>query len=124
MDTLKEDLMKNWSNIVFQERASEITPRIRVLRALEEMIELSQAEDITFEEIDIIKNQVYSKPKSEPFNELGGVMVTIAGYAATRNLSIEDAFWTEFKRMMNPEIIEKVRYRNLEGDKIGFNKVS
>lgn len=119
---LKEHLMDRWSKLVFRERHIEITPKIRALRALEEMIELAQAEDITIEELNIIRDQVYNKPKGIALHELGGVMVTIAGYASTVKFGMDEAFWMEFQRMMDPVIIEKVRHRNLEGDKIGFNK--
>ncbi len=117
-------LMSRWSQLVFRDRYKDITPHIRSLRALEEMMELCQAEGVTAEEVYIIKNQVFSRPKGEVEQELGGVLTTISAYAATRYLNIEDIFYSEFTRIMDPVIMEKVRTRNLEGDKIGFEKKS
>lgn len=117
-------LMKNWSKLVFRERYIDITPKIRSLRCLEEMMELCQTENVSEEEIDIIKRQVYDKPKGEPLQELGGVMTTLAGYACTRDFDIEEAFWSEYERICDPVIMEKVRNRNLAGDKIGFEKTN
>jgi hypothetical protein len=122
MENLWERLMGRWSELVFRERAQEITPKIRALRALEEMMELAQAENISSTEVTIIRDQVYNKPPGDPIQEVCGVMVTMAGYAMTKGIVLERCFWMEFERMMDPAIIEKVRHRNLEGDKIGFNK--
>lgn len=111
-----------WTHLVFRDRYKDITPKIRVLRILEEAMELAQAEHITEDEVDIIKRQVYDKPIGIPKQELGGVLVCLAGYAATADMDLETCFFDEFERIMDPEIMEKVRKRNLEGDKIGFDK--
>lgn len=116
-------LMNRWSRLVFRERYKDITPHIRALRLLEEVIELCQAEGATVEEIDIVKHQVLSKEKGDIYQELGGVLTTLSAYAATRNFNLEEAFFSEFERLMDPILMEKVRKRNLEGDKIGFEKV-
>jgi NTP pyrophosphatase (non-canonical NTP hydrolase) len=93
-----------------------------MLRVVEEVLELAQAEAVTPAEITIILYQVYGKPEGALHQELGGVMTTLAAYAATANLDLETAFWDEFERIMDPQIMEKVRTRNLAGDKIGFKK--
>lgn len=115
-------MVKRWSLLVFRERYTEITPKIRVLRVLEEAAELAQAEGVTEEEFDHIKRQVFGKPPGEWNKELGAVLICLAGYASTRNADLEWEFWNEFERIMDPGIMEKVRKRNLEGDKIGFVK--
>ena len=115
-------LMANWSFIVFRERCAEITPKIRALRVLEEAIELAQSEGVTEDEVNIIRNQVFSKPPGVPYQELGGVLTTLAGYSHTSEYLLEEVFLSEFGRIMDPQIILKVRHRNLEGDKIGFEK--
>lgn len=122
MKGIWERLLEGWSKMVFLKRHKEITPKIRTLRALEEMMELAQAEGVTTEECDILKFQVWNKPPGDPKQEVGGVMVCMAGYAATKGLLLEECFWDEYERIITPEIIEKVRYRNLQGDKIGFDK--
>lgn len=115
-------MVKRWSLLVFRERYTDITPKIRVLRVLEEAAELAQAEGVSEEEFDHIKRQVFSKPPGEYHAELGAVLICLAGYASTINADLEWEFWNEFERIMDPGIMEKVRKRNLEGDKIGFVK--
>jgi hypothetical protein len=119
---LMQDLIRNWTVLVFGPRYAEITPKIRALRLLEEVLELSQAEDITMSEIATVTGQVFNKPKGTRFQELGGVGITLMGYCDTAQVDFESAFWAEFCRIMDPEIMEKVRTRNLAGDKIGFQQ--
>jgi len=115
-------VMNSWTKLVFRERYGEITRKIKVLRLLEEVMELAQAEDVSAEEALIIRNQVWNKPKGECTQEMGGVLTCLAGYAALADMDLEECFWAEYTRIIDPAIIEKVRYRNLEGDKIGFDK--
>lgn len=119
---LWQQLCDNWSKLVFKERYKDITPKIRAFRALEEMLELAQAEDVTEEEVLIIVRQVYDKPKGEPHQELGGVVTCLAAYSATSGLDMEECFLKEYMRICDPAVMEKVRKRNLDGDKIGFKK--
>ncbi len=49
-------------------------------------------------------------------------MVCVTAYADCAGLDCEEAFYAEFERIMDPKMMEKVRFRNLEGDKIGFAK--
>lgn len=116
-------LCGRWSQLVFRERFEEVTPFIRVLRVLEEVLELSQAEGVSLNEALAILIQVYDRPKGTPQAELGGVAITLANYAESAGYDLEEAFWTEFERIMDPALMEKVRRRNLEGDKIGFKRV-
>lgn len=111
-----------WSRLVFGDRHKDITPKIRVLRLLEEVIELAQAEGVTRDEVGIITEQVMAKPPGDRFQELGGVAVCLSGYCATSGLMLDDAFHTEFQRICDPAVMNKVRTRNLAGDKIGFDK--
>lgn len=113
-------MMGRWTHIVFDGHLQKVTPKVRALRLLEEVIELSQAEGVTEQEIDTIKRQVMDKPAGSARAEFGGVMVTIMGYAWSTNYNAEEAFWEEFARIMHPDMMKKVRDRNLLGDKIGM----
>lgn len=115
-------LVDNWSRRVFQDRHSEITPRIRALRLLEEAIELAQSEGVTPDEVNILRDQVFEREPGEPGQELAGVLVCAAGVAATRGLSLASLFTTELRRCNTDAVIQRVRTRNLMGDKIGFNR--
>lgn len=113
-----EMLTVNWQKLVFGDRV--VTPHVRTLRLLEETLELCQCERVTEEEVQKITRQVYDKPVGNPYNELGGVMICCAIYAGISGWTLEDAFWHEFTRIMDPKIMDKVRTRNLNGDKIGM----
>lgn len=115
-------LCLRWSKLVFQNHYAYITPKVRAMRLLEEALELAQAEDVTDKESTIILNQVYGKDKGDPRKELGGVLVCVAAYAGIKQYDLDNVFFDEFERIMSPEIMERVRTRNLEGDKIGLQK--
>lgn len=117
-----QQLLHRWSDLVFGDRAKEITPHIRALRLLEEVLELCQADDVLVSEIHTIIDQVYSKPAGYRAEELGGVIICVVAYADIAGWDLEDIFYDEFCRIMDPVIMEKVRRRNLAGDKIGFIK--
>lgn len=118
---LMVQMMGRWTHTVFRDFTKKLTPKVRAIRLLEEVIELCQAEDMSREEIAIVVDQVMSKPKGDPRSEFGGVMTTVMAYAWSRNYDPEERFWDEFGRIMQPEIIERVRTRNLGGDKIGID---
>ena len=94
-ENLMVQMMGRWSHIVFGEHTKKLTPKVRAIRLLEEVFELCQAEEITEQELDTVKRQVYGKPVGESYLE-------------------------EFGRIMQPEMMERVRSRNLGGDKIGI----
>lgn len=115
-------LCLRWSQLVFGAHFDKLTPKVRAMRLLEEVIELAQAEDVEPDSVLTIFNQVYKKPKGTTWSEFGGVMATLATYAGTKGYDMDEAFWTEFMRIMHPDIMERVRTRNLEGDKIGIKE--
>ena len=115
-------LVQRWSFLTFREHSSRITPRIRMFRLLEETLELSQAEGVDLADVYTIVDQVYSRPTGQPHQELGGVIVCAVAYAACAGYDLEEAFWSEFERIMDPAMMEKVRTRNLSGDKIGMQE--
>lgn len=90
------------------------------MRLLEEAMELAQSEGITQLEADQIAAMVFSKPSGDPYKELGGVMITLAAYAGLKDFSMHFAAADEYRRIQDPELMERVRRRNLPGgDKIG-----
>lgn len=115
-------LCLRWSQLVFGAHFDKFTPKVRAMRLLEEVIELAQAEDVDPDSVLTIFNQVYKKPKGTTWSEFGGVMVTLATYAGVKGYDLEDSFMTEFERIMDPSMMEKVRNRNLSGDKIGIKE--
>jgi NTP pyrophosphatase (non-canonical NTP hydrolase) len=76
-------------------------------RFLEEALELVQAKGCTAHEAHQLVDYVFNRPTGEPFQELGGVMVTLALLANAADLDMDVAAETELRRAW--EIIDKIR---------------
>jgi hypothetical protein len=72
---------------------------IRSRRFIEEAIELVQACGTPKEEVATILEYVYSRPKGEIQQEVGGVMVTLAGHASIFGYDPETCGNTELNRI-------------------------
>ena len=79
----------------------------RNYRFLEEALELVQSKGCTASEAHQLVDYVFSRPVGEPFQELGGVMVTLAALANAADLNMDIAAETELLRAW--EIIDKIR---------------
>lgn len=84
----------------------------RVLRFVEETLELAQAEGITREQALLLVQQVFDKPVGDADQELGGVMVTLGSYLAVAEKDGQKAFETEFARVDTPEMKAKIRTKH------------
>jgi len=78
-------------------------------RALEEMLEMLQSGDYPRERVAALTEYVYSRPKGDPHQEVGGVMVTLAAYCLAHNLDMHAAGEDELARINTPETIAKIR---------------
>ncbi len=78
-------------------------------RLLEEVLELLQSGDYPPERVAALTDYVYGRPKGEPDQEVGGVMVTLAAYCVAHGLDMHHAGETELARINAPEIIAKIR---------------
>lgn len=114
------DLIERWLGLVFGERLPDVTAKVRVMRCMEEVLELAQSEGVSRSDAQIILQQVYDKAPGKPFNELGAVAITLIHYANQARYDLDDALLQEFLRIVDPKVVERVRYRNLHGDKIGI----
>ena len=76
-------------------------------RLLEEVFELLQSSDYPRERIASLSSYVWSRPKGEPAQEVGGVMVTLAGYCLAHGIDMHDAGETELARVWTK--VEKIR---------------
>lgn len=79
----------------------------RADRLLEEVLELLQSGDYPRERIAALTGYVWSRPKGEPAQEVGGVMVTLAAYCLAHSLDMHEAGETELARIWTK--IEKIR---------------
>lgn len=81
----------------------------RGFRFGEEALELIQALDVTKEEALALVEYVYGRPKGETYQEVGGVMVTLASLCHASGLSLEYCAVAELERIKAPAIMDKIR---------------
>jgi hypothetical protein len=70
----------------------------RTHRFLEEAIELAQANGCSKQDAMRLVDYVYSRPEGNADQEVGGVMVTLAGLCSASNISLHDAADQELER--------------------------
>ena len=73
---------------------------IRSLRVAEESVELSQACGVPKEKMLDLVEIVYSRPRGQFAQEVGGVLMTINILCASIGLDPDDAFLTELRRVL------------------------
>lgn len=78
-------------------------------RHLEEVLELLQSGGYPKTRVAALVEYVWSRPEGEPEQEVGGVMVTLAAYCLAHGLDMHEAGEKELARILQPEIIEKIR---------------
>lgn len=76
-------------------------------RLLEEVLELLQSGDYPRERVAALENYVYTRPKGEPAQEVGGVMVTLAAYCLAHELDMQVCGDNELTRVFGK--IEQIR---------------
>lgn len=79
----------------------------RADRYLEETLELLQSVDYPVERIIALIGYVYGRPKGEPKQETGGVMVTLAAFCSFHDIDMDDAAQAELARVWTK--IEAIR---------------
>lgn len=78
-------------------------------RFIEEALELVQSLGYTSNRAHALVDYVFNREKGEPFQEVGGVMVTLASLCSCAGLDMAKDGETELARINKPEIIEKIR---------------
>lgn len=86
-------------------------------RFLEESLELAQSLGCTRDEADQLVAYVYGRPIGEPWQEVGGVMVTLAALCLAHGLDMDDAAGAELARISAPDMIEKIRAKQASAPK-------
>lgn len=85
--------------------ASDITERNQ--RFLEEALELVQSTGCTSREAHELVDYVFNRPAGAPYQEVGGVMVTLAGLCLATGLDMADNGETELSRVWTK--VEQIR---------------
>ena len=75
-------------------------PRERILRLIEEAIELGQAEGVDKAVVSKITEFVYNKKKGYIPQEAGGVIVTLLLYLDARSFNLEETALGELGRLL------------------------
>ncbi len=94
-----------------------LTPNERVMRFLEEAIELAQAQGLAEIHAAALVAHVYSKPKGDLWQEVGGVGVTLLAYCESVGIDADKAEMDEFARVL---LIDPAKFRarhNTKADK-------
>lgn len=93
-----------------------IDKRVRALRFLEEAVELAQAVGLEPEKIKTVVDVVYAKPVGDEFQELGGVMLTLAVLLEALGWNHDKAFENELCRVLElpPEHFKKRNQEKLD----------
>ena len=88
-------------------------------RFLEESLELVQSCGITCSEAHRLVDYVFGRQVGEKSQEVGGVMVTLAGLCLANGMNMHACGMDELDRVKKPEVIEKIRMK--QATKPGFN---
>ena len=98
----------DWMQICFGAEIS--ADRIeRCDRLLEEVFELLQSGDYPPERIAALEAYTWSRPKGEPAQEVGGVMVTLAAYCQAFGLDMHRSAEVEYARISHPATVARIR---------------
>jgi hypothetical protein len=78
-------------------------------RFIEEALELTQACGYTKDRAHDLVDYVFDRKPGDPFQEVGGVMVTLAAHCIAHGLNMHEAGDAELARISTPEMQEKIR---------------
>lgn len=98
-----------WMEYCFGRASDGTKKNIRNFRFYEEATELVQAAGMTREEAHRQVDYTFDRPPGVPAQELGGVMVTLAAWAATHGLQMSEHGPAELMRIDTPEMVAKIR---------------
>jgi hypothetical protein len=92
---------------------------IRSLRLAEESVELAQAYGVPRDKMLDLVNIVYDRPRGDPIQEIGGVMMTITVLCAANGIDPDDAFVIELRRVLEKPSAHFAQ-RNLDKVQLGL----
>ncbi len=90
-------------------------------RLLEEVLELLQAHGYNQGRVATLVDYVFGRPVGEPAQEVGGVMVTLAGYCWVAGLDMHTSGDAELQRIMRPEVMAKIRRKQEAKNALHFD---
>jgi hypothetical protein len=99
-----------WMKDCFK-KPDALLPEHRAFRFIEEALELVQAIGTSRADVLRVVEYVYARPPGEDAQEIGGVMVTLAGLATSRALILNDCADEELSRCLSNS--ERIREKDL-----------
>lgn len=90
-------------------------------RLLEEVLELLQSNGYDRTRVATLVDYVYSRPVGEPAQEVGGVMVTLAGYCWVAGLDMHAEGARELQRITQPDVMAKIRRKQEAKNALHFD---
>lgn len=90
-------------------------------RLLEEVLELLQAHGYDKARVPTLVDYVFSRPAGDPAQEVGGVMVTLAGYCWVAGLDMHVHGHAELARINHPEVMAKIRAKQEAKNALHFD---
>ncbi|MGQ5267717.1 hypothetical protein [Xanthomonas arboricola] len=90
-------------------------------RLLEEVLELLQSNGYDPARVQTLVQYVYGRPVGDPAQEVGGVMVTLAGYCSIAGLNMHDEGARELARITQPEVMAKIRRKQEAKNALHFD---
>lgn len=90
-------------------------------RLLEEVLELLQAHGYDQARVATLVDYVFGRPVGEPAQEVGGVMVTLAGYCWVAGLDMHAAGDAELARINQPHVMAKIRAKQEAKNALHFD---
>ncbi|MFK4135948.1 hypothetical protein ACI2KR_27240 [Pseudomonas luteola] len=100
--------VEQWLNLCFGETIAKDQDR-RNQRFLEESLELVQACGCTAEDAHQLVDYVYGRPAGEKAQEVGGVLLTLAGLCSAQGLDMNDSGEKELARVWTK--VDKIRIK-------------
>lgn len=99
-----------WLETCFGEVGSPTRKQKRAWRFAEESIELAQAIGVKEEEFKDLVSYSFSRAMGEPHQEVGGVMLTLAGVCESNGLSLNECAEAELARVWTK--VDAIRAKN------------
>lgn len=90
-------------------------------RLLEEVLELLQAHGYDKARVPTLVDYVFGRPDGDPAQEVGGVMVTLAGYCWVAGLNMHTAGDAELARINQPDVMAKIRAKQEAKNALHFD---
>lgn len=90
-------------------------------RLLEEVLELLQAHGYDKARVPTLVDYVFSRPVGDPAQEVGGVMVTLAGYCWVAGLDMHVHGHAELARISHPEVMAKIQAKQEAKNALHFD---